>query len=118
MQDDFTLTYSRPLVRRAVGRFWVRAVGWKFFAALLVVLFSLILALRRGDRSWFVGALGFAALLGTLLPVAVYVAQYRRAIGAFRMLADGLAQLSVKDDGFRVTSAAGYSDLSWRAVTE
>ena len=71
MKHQTRLVYTEALLRRAVFAFWLRTVGIGFLVALALLACSLAFLLWRGDRSWFVGALGaflvfglgFAALL-------------------------------------------------------
>lgn len=118
MDRTYTLEYTPQLVRRSVRRFWRRAVGWKFIAAILAVLWFLLSAIRGGDRSWYVGFLGTVGAFGVLFSIALYVVHYRRAMTAYRRLKDGRALLRVGDRTFTFESAIGFSELSWNSISE
>jgi hypothetical protein len=118
MTDGFQLNYTEPLVRSALNRFWRRAVGWKYFVAVILLALITGSAIERGDRSWYVGVLGTVTVLAVLVSVAGYFAHYRRAMGAFRRLTSGAARFEPTETGFRLESALGYSELSWGAVTQ
>ena len=118
MPNICQLNFTARLVRSAVIRFWRRSVGWKFVGALLLLVVILASALKNGDRSWYVGVLGTVTLLAFLVVAVGYFAQYHRAMGAFRRLAEGSATFEPTEQGFRIESAIGYSDLSWGSIRE
>ena len=118
MSSEFTVHYTEPLVRAAVGRFWRRALGWKFVLAVLAIVVIVGYQVSRGDRSWYVGMLGTVAALGVLLTVVGYIAQYRRAMGSFRRLSGGTATFTVSDGALRMSSAIGSTEFSWNAIQE
>jgi hypothetical protein len=118
VETTYTLHYTPAIVGRAVNRFWLRAVGWKFLIAVFVLAWFVVSAIRGGDRSWLIGALGALGGLAVLFSVALYFAHRRRSFGAFRRLEQGQALLRVNERTFALQSAAGFSELSWNAVTE
>lgn len=114
----FKLHYSEALVRSAVGAFWRRVTGWRYFAAVALVLVSLIFSLASGDRSWWVGASASVLCLAAVFAVALYVVHFRGAITRLRRMKSPEATFEVGEDRFRVTSDVGSSELAWSAVTE
>ena len=118
MRHVATLKYDEPLVGRAVLRFWLRSMSWQTLAGVAIVLAALTARLAQGDRSWVVGLLGGIALLGVVLPAAVYVIHYRNSMAKLRELGNPVATLLVEDSSFTLSSDAGASVLKWSAVTE
>jgi hypothetical protein len=118
VERTYALWYTPALVRRAVGRFWLRAIGRTYPLALVGLAIGLGYLVRAGDRSWLVGVLGTVLVLAVVFAVALYVVHARRALGMLRRLEGGRATLSMGPDGFGVESAAGRSVLPWGAVTE
>jgi hypothetical protein len=112
------LYYTEALIRRAVRSFWWRTTGWRFIAALLLVLGSFVGLLWSGDRSWVVGLLGAVLVLALTFSVALYVVHYRASLGRLRRMRAPEATIELGEESFRVTSDAGTSELAWRAVTE
>ncbi len=113
-----TLTYTEPLVRKAVFAFWRRTVGIGFFIALGLLSCSLILLIWQGDRSWVVGALGAFLVFGLGFALLVYVVHFRNALAKFRGMGAPTATLLVDDASFTMASGLGSTTLQWSAVTE
>ncbi len=118
MRHVATLKYDERLVRRAVLSFWLRSMAWKTPVAVVIVAALFIARLAMGDRSWVVGLLGGVAILGILMPVAVYWTHYRNSMAKFRELGNPVATLLAEETSFTLSSDAGASILKWNAVTE
>ena len=112
------LHYTEALIRRAVGLFWWRTTGWRFIAALVLLLVSFLVLLWSGDRSWVVGLLGAVLVLAVTFSVALYVTHYRASLGRLRRMRAPEAIIELGEESFRVSSDAGTSELAWSAVTE
>jgi hypothetical protein len=115
---ELKLHYSEALVRRAVRSFWWRVTGWLYVIAILLMLFSFSAALLRGDRSWWVGAIGTALVLGIIFGLTLYLVHIRGSLSRFRRMRIPEATLAYSEEGFRITSDVGSSELAWSAVTE
>jgi hypothetical protein len=113
-----TLEYTESLLQEAVFAFWMRTVGVGFLAALALLLGSLVFLVWRGDRSWFVGALGAFFVLGVGLASVVYFVHLRNAMAKFRGMGAPIATLSFDDASFSMSSGLGSTSLHWSAVTE
>lgn len=118
MPDVAKLEYTEPLLREAVFAFWKRTVGIGFFVALTLLLGSLAFLVWRGDRSWFVGALGSFLVLGLGFPFVVYFVHLRNAMVKFRGMGAPIATLSLDDASFSISSGLGSTSLQWSTVTE
>jgi YcxB-like protein len=116
--DEIKLHYTEPLVRRAVKAFWLRVMGWRWPAVLLLVLVSLVYSVAAGYRSWSVGVTGSVLAMGVIFAVSLYVVHYRGSVGRFRSMHSPEATLEVGDDKFRMTSDVGSSEMRWDTVTE
>jgi hypothetical protein len=118
MRHVATLKYDERLVRRAVRNFWLRSMGWKTPVAIAIIVAFLVARLAMSDRSWLVGLLGGVALIGILMPVAVYWIHYRNSMAKFRELGNSVATLLAEETSFTLSSDVGASILKWNAVTE
>jgi hypothetical protein len=118
MQYRATLTYSEPLVARAVALYWRRSVSIGLVVAVLVTIAALLWFVTNGDRTWVVGLLGAVVALGVLFPALVYVVHYRNSMGRFREMAKPVAEFIVDDDAFTLTSDRGTTTLKWSAIRE
>ena len=118
MPHEATLTYTEPLLRQAVWRFWWRSVGVGYVVALALLGISCGVSLARGDYSWFTGATGTLFVLGIAIAVALYFIHYRRSLGKFRAMADPHGQLRADEAGFTFFSSLGSVTLPWSTVTE
>jgi len=106
------------MVRKAIKAFWFRALGWRFFAALVCVLVSLIYFVWMGDRSWWIGVMASIVVMGIGFSAAMYVVHFRVSIGKFRKMSVPEATLELGDERFRITSNIGSTELSWSTVIE
>lgn len=113
-----TLQYSEPLLRQAVFAFWRRTVGVGFFLALALIACALGFLLWRGDRSWFVGALGAFLVFGLGFALLVYFVHLRNTLAKFKGMGAPIATLSLEDASFTMSSGLGSTSLQWSAVTE
>jgi len=116
MYSEVTVHYSEALVRSAVGRYLRRFIRWRFWLALAFVACMLAYSLWQGDRSWAVGFMGAVVALGLIVPIAAYVAHYRRGLRALRGLSGGEATVVVSDASLRLSSAAGSMEIAWSGV--
>lgn len=115
---SITLNYTEPLVRAAVLAFWRRTVGTGFFVSVVALAGSMAFLAWRGDRSWFVGALGGFLAFALISATAVYVVHLRGAMARFRGMGAPSATLAMDDDGFTMSSGLGSTTLKWSAITE
>ena len=115
---EVTLHYSEALLRRAVKAFWWRTTGWLYVIAILLLLFAFGAALWRGDRSWWVGALGTVLGIGIAFAVSIYWVHLRGSLTRFRRMRSPESTFGLGEEGFRVTSDLGTSELAWSTVTE
>ena len=118
MQHQTTLVYTEPLLRRAVRAYWNQSVGSGFVFAILFTAIALFALLWKGDRTWWVGAIGAVLCFGMTIAIMVYVVQLRNSMAKFRAMGEPTATLSVDDQSFTVTSGIGSSTLRWSSVVE
>jgi hypothetical protein len=111
--NPIKLHYTEPLIRRAVKAFWLRVMDWRWAAALLLALASLVYSIAVGDRSWTVGMLGSALTMAVIFSALRYMGQYRTSVGRLRSMHSPEATLEVGDDNFRMTSDVGSSEMKW-----
>ena len=118
MQYRATLTYTEPVVARAVTLYWRRSMGIRLAVAVLITIAALLWFVTNGDRTWVVGLLGAVVALGVLFPVLVYFVHYRNSMGKFREMENPVADFIVDDDAFTLTSDRGTTTLKWNAIRE
>lgn len=116
--EPLRLQYSEALIRKAVGAFWQRTFGWRFVIAIGLVLVSLLIGLRLGDRSWWIGVSGTAACVGIAFGITFYVAQYRGSLARLRAMKVPEARFEAGEERFRITSDLGSSEMPWSIITE
>lgn len=116
MQYEIELTYSEPLIRYAVLRFWWRVVGVRFLVALVLLIISLSALVRNGDTSWVVGSLGAVLTLAFTFIVALYFVHYRNSIRKFRVMGKPQATLVASEASLFISSGAGSTTLPWSSV--
>lgn len=113
-----TLTYSPPLLRQAVAGFWWRVIGLRFLVALAVVVAALVKLVLDGDRSWLVGVLASAMVMGIAFMAALYVVHHRNALSRLRAMGEPQATLEASAESLSLASGAGTAMLPWSAVAE
>lgn len=118
MQYRAALTYTEPLVAAAVRAYWNKTIGPAFLFAVALLITFLVWLLANGDRSWLVGLTAAVALLGVVMPIAVYVVHYRNSMGKFREMSSPVADLVAEDDTFTISSDRGTTCLKWNTVAE
>jgi hypothetical protein len=116
--EPVKLRYSETLIRRAIGAFWFRVTGWRYFIAVALVLISFICSLAAGDRSWKIGISASILCLGVIFGVALYFVHYRASITKFRAMKRPEATFELGEEGFRIISDAGMSELAWSNIIE
>ena len=118
MQYRATLRYSEALVNQAVRSYWRRSLGLGVFIGVPVIVAMFVLRLAQGDRSWLVGFLAAAVLLGVGMPIFAYRLHYRNSMAKFREMTVPVATLVAEETSFTLASDKGTSTLKWDAITE
>jgi hypothetical protein len=116
MEKRAKVTYSAAIIRRAVGHFWWRTVGWKMLVSLALTISSLALLLLAGDRSWLVGALGTVSAVSLAFLVAFYIVRYRHGIERLTAMGDPTAELVASQATLSIRSGVGSADLHWPSI--
>lgn len=118
MSYQFSFTYSKSLLREAVLRFWWHVLGWRFFIALGMVLWSFISLLIQGDTSWIFGVNACVLVLGIAFMTLLYSIHYRNMMSKFREMGSSQATFTASESTFTLSSEIGNTTLQWSAVTE
>jgi hypothetical protein len=113
-----TLKYDESLVNRAVRSYWRRSLGISVIVGVPLLCLFLALRIADGDRSWYVGLLAGAALLGIGMPILVYWVHYRNSMAKFRDMKEPVATFVADEASFTLTSDHGSSTLRWEAIKE
>ena len=113
---EFDLHFTKPLVIRAVNRFWLRLLGIPIIVIFVFSLAGLIYAIVNGHRSWLIGSIGAILVFVLLILVAIYVKQYRDSVKKFRNLDEEKAHFAFNDFNFIIESAMGRVDMKWSVV--
>lgn len=118
MLHTATIRYDRPLVRRALNRYFARRLGKPFFVVLLLSLATLAYAYVAGSwsRPLTLVAIAFAVALAFL--GFVYFARLRSSEGFFDKATNPTVTFTFTDEGVRTESELGTSDLKWLVFDE
>ena len=112
------LNYNPPLLRQAVRGFWWHVTGFRFFVALAIVAFSLVVSIRTGDASWVTGVLASVLVAGILFPATLYAVHHRNAFQKLRAMGSPQAILEASDSALSLLSGAGSASIPWSAIVE
>jgi hypothetical protein len=113
-----TLKYDESLVTRAVRSYWRGSLGISVLVGVPLICVFLALRIADGDRSWYLGLLAGAALLGIGMPILVYWVHYRNSMAKFRDMKEPVATFVADEDSFTLASDLGSSTLKWEAIKE
>lgn len=113
-----TLKYDEHLVNRAVRSYWRRSLGLGVLVGLPLICILLAIEVASGDRSWYMGLLAGAAILGIGMPILVYCVHYRNSMAKFRDMKEPLATFVADEESFTLSSDRGSSTLKWEAIRE
>lgn len=117
-----TLTYSEPLVRRAVRRYF-----WRKFASLIGALFLLSLVLMTAavgfvwstaGANWFVGMIGFVLYMNVLFQAMGYFLVPRVFARAALNPATRTAEVETSAQGIRITRGGNTTTSPWSNFTK
>ena len=113
-----TLEYDERLVNRAVRSYWRRSLGLSVFVGVPLLCIILAVQVASGDRSWYLGLLAGATILGVGMPILVYWIHYRNSMAKFRDMKEPVATFVADEDTFTLASDHGSSTLKWEAIKE
>lgn len=113
-----TLKYDESLVNRAVRSYCRRSLGIGVLLGVPLLCSLLVLCIAEGDRSWYVGLLAGAVLLGIGMPILVYWVHYRNSMAKFRDMKEPVAAFLADEHSFTLSSDRGSSTLKWEAIKE
>jgi hypothetical protein len=116
MRFEGSLTYTVPLVRKAVFAYWKRSIGVVLPIMTLFVSLDLVFMLARGDRSWIVGLCGAGAALSVAFMVALFVLHYRNGLQKLNDIGATGAKFVAEESTFTLESAIGRSTFRWQTI--
>lgn len=118
LRYQITMTYTLPMLKQSVFRYWKRVLGWRYFIAMIFVGFCLISALVKGDTSWMMGAFAVIFTLGLVFGINVYLSNRYHVLGTFKALQNPTITFQVYDDKFALSSELGEGEWPWSAIKE
>lgn len=115
---QITMTYTLPMLKKSVRRYWLKALGWRYFLAMFFVSFCFISALIKQDTSWMMGAFAVIFTLGLLFGISTYLNNRYHVLGTFRALENPEVTIKMYDDKFALSSELGEGEWPWSAIKE
>lgn len=112
------LKYDQHLVSRAVRSYWRRSLGLSVLVGVPLICMFLAIQVASGDRSWHMGLLAGAAMLGIGMPILVYWVHYRNSMAKLRDMKEPVATFLAEEESFTLASDHGSSTLRWEAIKE
>jgi len=117
LTEPVTLHFSEGLLRRAAHAFWWRETGWSYVGVVAAMCAFVAGMIARGERSWWIGALGAFVACMAMVSATVYLTHRRASLARFRRMRVPEATLELGAERFRVASELGTSEIRWDAVT-
>ncbi len=118
MRFTATLTYDKPLLRKAAFAFWRRSIGITFPLMLLALSVYLAAQALTTHSDWLWGAMAAGALFGYLVSGAALVIHYRNGLVKLRDMGAPTAEFTAQDETFTLTSGMGTASMKWSCVAE
>lgn len=115
---QITMTYTLPMLKKSIRRYWLKALGWRYFLAMFFVSFCFISALVKQDTSWMMGAFAVIFTLGLLFGISTYLNNRYHVLGTFRALENPEVTIIIYDDKFVLSSELGEGEWPWSAIKE
>lgn len=115
---SLTLSYSAPLLRRAVLGFWWRTVGLRFLIVLALNAIAFVVLIVKRDGSWLTGLMAATLALGLGFVVSLYLVHYRNSLRKLGAMRNPQASLVLTEADFSLSADTGSSTLPWSAVAE
>ncbi len=113
-----TIKYDRPLIRRALNRYFAKRLGKPFFIVLPLLIVALVYGYLNGLWSRLLTIVTIALLVVLAFLGLVYVARLQAAEGFFDKANDPTVTLSFTDEGVKTDSDVGSSELKWSVFDE
>jgi hypothetical protein len=104
--------YTESLVRRAAMRFWLRYIGWRGFAAVVILIACFLYLLIAGGSSWYVSVFGTVLVLAIVMGCAIYFVNRNRALATLRRMAEPVAKFWFSDASISTESDLGRCDVA------
>ena len=115
------LTYTEPMLRRAVRTYMVRRVlrgRLVVLGAAIVAIEALALLVLSARADFLLGILVATVLFLGGFVAAVWRAHAANTLGRFRAMPRPQATLTVTDEAFTVSSGLGAATIPWSGFTE
>jgi len=116
MKHEVMAEYTEELVKSAARRCLMKSLGWDYGVVWLVMLAGLVVLLCRGERGWFVGAVGAVLVIAAFVAITGWVVMQRRALGALRRMGGSKVTWGFDDDGITVTSDVSSGSFKWQVI--
>lgn len=115
---QINMVYTLSMLKKSVFRYWKRALGWRYFIAMLFIGFCFISAIVKGDTSWMMGAFAVIFTAGILFGISVYLNNRYHVLGTFNALQNPTVTFKVYDEKFALASELGEGEWPWTAIKE
>jgi hypothetical protein len=115
---NLTLEYNKELIKKSVLFFWWKTTGFLFFFAMFITFVSFVFLLLSGNSSWITGLIGTVLFFAVLIVTLLFYSHYINGMKKLKSMGQPIAQITLRDHDFTITSGAGTNILPWSSVTE
>jgi hypothetical protein len=116
--EPVSLQYSEQFIKNAIRSYWWKNIGPIFPSVSLLLAAFVVYRALDGDRSWFIGLIGAIAIIAFAVMVTSYFVHYSRSLGRLRRMKVPEATLELNEEGFKVASDVGSSEMQWSVVIQ
>lgn len=118
LRYQITMSYTLPMLKKSVRRYWRRSLGWRYFIAMLFIAICFFSSLYKGDALWMKNAFAIIFTLGVILGITTYLSNRYHVLGTYRALKDPTITFKIYDEKFALSSELGEGEWPWSAITE
>ena len=118
LRYQITMSYTLPMLKKSIWRYWKRALGWRYFVAMLFIILCFFSTIYKGDALWMKNAFAIVLTLGIIFAITTYLSNRYHVLGTYRALKDPTITFKVYDEKFALSSELGEGEWPWTAITE
>lgn len=115
---QITMSYTLPMLKKSISRYWKRSLGWRYFVAMLFISICFFNTIYQNNALWMRNAFAIVLTLGIIFGITTYLSNRYHVLGTYRALNNPTITFKVYDEKFALSSELGEGEWPWSAITE